>query len=153
MEWIDATGVTHSFESLSHGRTLIVVFYRGEWCPYCSRYLASWSDLSAVISEKDAVLVAISPEVAEKQQLMVEKIQSPYLFLSDPNSALAKSWGISDEVSGKLKERLAGDQETEHPELPVPMTVVVGPDRIVRYVHYDPDYKHRPDPLEVVKWL
>jgi|GEM_PF-1887356 len=153
MEWQDANGVHHTFESLSGGKTLIVVFYRGEWCPYCSRYLSAWTDLATLIDEKDAVLVALSPEVPEKQKAMIDKTESPFLFVSDPNSVLARSWGISKPVSGKLVERLATDQETDAPELPVPMTVVIGPDRVVRYLHFDPDYQKRPDPMEVVKWL
>ncbi|MBI1316532.1 redoxin domain-containing protein [bacterium] len=153
MEWVDAAGSHHSFESLSGGKTLVLVFYRGEWCPYCSRYLSAWIDLATLIDEKDAVLVAISPEFPEKQKALIDKTEWPFMLVSDPNSVLARAWGISRPVSGKLREQLATDQETDDPELPVPMTVVVGPDRVVRYLHFDPDYKNRPDPLEVVKWL
>src|SRR5258708_6668360 len=44
---------------------VILVFYRGYWCPYCNRELQRLQDSLQLITEKGAQLVAITPEKQE----------------------------------------------------------------------------------------
>ena len=37
--------------------------------------------------------------------------------------------------------------------LPVPATFIIDPDRIIRYIHYDPNYKKRSSVAEVLRNL
>ena len=42
-----------------------LMFYRGHWCKYCNRQLEELSDSLALIIEKGASVVAVTPEVME----------------------------------------------------------------------------------------
>src|ERR1700753_596676 len=66
----DARGkAVHSKDLLSVG-TLIVKFFRGRWCSYCSTELEIWRDLYGRIREHGAVMVAISPQTARQNDFM-----------------------------------------------------------------------------------
>ena len=42
---------------------VIVVFYRGSWCPFCSRYLKKLQDSLQAIQAKGASIVVITPRL------------------------------------------------------------------------------------------
>src|SRR4051812_14783525 len=41
---------------------LVVTFYRGGWCPYCSLELRAYQQASPEIEQRGAKLIAVSPE-------------------------------------------------------------------------------------------
>ena len=45
-----------SHEILKTAR-MVLVFYRGEWCPYCNRHLGNLADSASYIREKNAQLM------------------------------------------------------------------------------------------------
>src|SRR5690606_31272279 len=61
----DIHGESVELEDLSARGPLVVVFYRGGWCPYCNKALAKWQDSLHKLSAAGATLVAISPETAD----------------------------------------------------------------------------------------
>src|SRR5687767_3980125 len=44
---------------------VVLVFYRGEWCPYCNKELSRLQDSLQLITEKGATVIAVSPEKPE----------------------------------------------------------------------------------------
>src|SRR5258705_10080611 len=44
---------------------VVLVFYRGYWCPYCNRELKKLEDSLQFILDKGAQLVAVTPEKPE----------------------------------------------------------------------------------------
>src|SRR5689334_3030847 len=51
-------------ELLKKGK-VVLVFYRGYWCPYCNKELSHLQDSLSLITEKGATLVAIAAEKPE----------------------------------------------------------------------------------------
>ena len=43
-------------------KDIILIFYRGHWCAACDMYLSNISDSLNLLSEKGAIVVAITPE-------------------------------------------------------------------------------------------
>jgi peroxiredoxin len=41
---------------------LVVMFYRGYWCPYCNRQMSQIADSMMMITDLGATVVAITPE-------------------------------------------------------------------------------------------
>src|SRR4051812_23628396 len=58
----DQEGKEISLKELRKKGNVVVVFYRGNWCPYCSRYLKKLQDSLELIRGKGAQLVVITPE-------------------------------------------------------------------------------------------
>src|SRR4029077_2245810 len=62
---------------------VVLVFYRGEWCPYCNRELAHLQDSLQMITDKGATVIAVTPEKPENIQKTVEKTKAGYSILCD----------------------------------------------------------------------
>ena len=61
----DANGESQSLsDALSKG-SILLVFYRGEWCPYCTKYLSQLSEAEDLFSEKGILIMAVSAENGE----------------------------------------------------------------------------------------
>src|SRR5438270_10755988 len=61
----DQNGQQVSLKELRKKGPVVVVFYRGYWCPYCNKYLKKLQDSLQLITDKHATLVAITPEAKE----------------------------------------------------------------------------------------
>ena len=59
-------------EKLKKG-PVVLIFYRGYWCPYCSKQLKKLEDSLLQITNKGATLIAITPEQSENIRMSVEK--------------------------------------------------------------------------------
>src|ERR1700733_15362851 len=64
--------VFHLKSSLIKGPVLLVL-YRGQWCPYCNKELKALEDSLTLIIRKGATLVAVSPELQENVNKTIAK--------------------------------------------------------------------------------
>lgn len=149
-----------SAELLKQG-PLVLVFYRGAWCPYCNLTVAAYADVQDEIERTGATLVAISPEAPDAAAAMAQKEGLGFPVLTDVNNAYARALGIVYEMPPDLAalyqqfniplEPKAGTEDTY--ELPLSATYVIDTDRTVRYAFLEADYKKRAEPAEVVDVL
>ena len=113
--------------------------------------------------ELGATLVAVTPQLAEHSQGLIEKYKLNFDMLSDPGNAYAAELGIRFEVPPDVKEVYSGfgidlpkSNGDDSWTLPMPARLVVDGGGIVRTVDIDPDYTRRPEPqktLDEVKTL
>ena len=139
----------------------VLIFYRGGWCPYCSRNLGQLQEVEAEIIKYGYQIIAISPDRPGKLSESIDKHKMNYLLLSDSNMAAAKAFGIafkSDETIIKKYDEYGIDlydaSGEKHYSLPVPSVFVVGIDGVIKFEYVNPNYKVRLDPsilLSVVK--
>ncbi len=74
-------------------KTTVLIVYRGGWCPYCSKQLASIQNIEQQIADLGAQIIAVSPDSPEK--LAESKIDSPnYQLLSDDSLTLSQALGL-----------------------------------------------------------
>src|SRR5262249_39781272 len=52
---------------------VVLIFYRGEWCPYCNLMLRTYGLRAAEFAERGARLVAVSPQTPDNSLTMSEK--------------------------------------------------------------------------------
>src|SRR6266516_8059946 len=69
----DQNGKEINLKDLRKTGPVVLVFYRGYWCPYCNKYLKTLEDSLDQIKEKGAQLVAISPEKDSGVSKTIEK--------------------------------------------------------------------------------
>ncbi|WP_022900029.1 peroxiredoxin-like family protein [Humibacter albus] len=140
------------------GRTAVVVFYRGAWCPYCNLALSAYRrELSPILVERDAVLVAVSPQKPDGSLTMKQKHDLDFAVLSDPGNRLASLLGILTRPSDDARhaqlehgldlEQVNADGTTT---LPMPTTAIVDRMGNLAWIDVHPDYSSRTEPSEIV---
>jgi peroxiredoxin len=151
-------GVWHLAEHLDQGdqASLVVVFYRGTWCTYCSLYLRGLLEVRSQLSEARASLIAVSPEAAPAgENAGADDARFPVLI--DRAGEVAEQFGLTfemDDAAKKLLKSSGLDLEKRNADgrwtLPVPGTFVIDRSGVVVYAHVDADYRTRPEPQEIV---
>jgi peroxiredoxin len=69
-------------------RPLLLVWFRGSWCPYCRRQLAELAAEVRRHPRADVRLVAVSPDPPEPLHRLAEELRVPFPLLSDPDQRL-----------------------------------------------------------------
>jgi peroxiredoxin len=140
------------------GQPSVVIFYRGGWCPYCVRHLAALAEVEADLLAAGYKLVALSPDRPAKlrEKPALEKLN--YTLLSDSPATAARAFGLAfqvpDELVAKYKNEykidLEGDSGQTHHLLPHPAVFIVDAGGVIRFVHFDPDYRVRITPEKIL---
>ena len=55
---------------------VVLIFYRGQWCPYCNKQLKKLEDSLQLIKNKGARLIAVTPEKPEFISKTIEKTKA-----------------------------------------------------------------------------
>jgi peroxiredoxin len=139
----------------------VVVFYRGAWCPYCNIALNSYqSELVPELARRGVRLVAISPQAPDASLSMQEKNGLTFTVLSDPGNQLAKAAGILTAPSSEVRAaqlQLGLDLTAVNADgtiqIPMPTTIIVTADHLVRWVDVHPDYSTRSEPDQILAAL
>lgn len=156
----DAFDKDVSSEELLKNGHIVLVFYRGAWCPYCNLYLRGLQRNLAEFSERGAQLVAISVEPPDRSLSVVRKNELEYTVLSDPGLDTARKFGIVyalPEVLDTAVKSVGLDigkyNGTEKPELPLSATYVASKEGKIEFAFHDVNYKKRAAPEEIIKVL
>jgi peroxiredoxin len=112
---------------------VVLVFYRGDWCPYCNGQLASYAREFEEFEERGAQIAGISVDPPANNAMMVGKLLLPFPLLSDPEGELARLCGLWNAEEG----------------VAVPSVVVVDQSGEVRYLYSATDVADRPKDEEV----
>lgn len=136
----------------------VLIFYRGGWCPFCNRQMSGLQGIVKDLQDSGYQLLAISPDSPIELGKSIEKHSLTYTLLSDSDAKAIRAFGLAfrvdDGTYGRMLsfgvdlEKASGEK---HHDLPVPAVYIVGMDGVIQFVHYDPDFKKRMDPAEIVK--
>ncbi len=139
---------------------LVIVFYRGAWCPFCNKYLHTLQQNLTQIRANGGDLVAISAEPADRAMAVAKKNELLFTVLSDPNLTVARKFGIVYQLPPETDEKYKGfgidlvkTNSTEKPELPISATYVVDKTGKIVFAHIEPDYKKRAEPAAIIEAL
>lgn len=144
---------------LQHG-PLVLSFYRGMWCPFCSAELEALHEVEPRIKAAGATLVAISPE-ARGVPLQVKRERNfRFEILSDLDNGLALTFGLVHPVTPEFVDVFtkAGTQfpliyGNDSWFLPLPGTFIVGGDGVIVHAYVNPEFRERLDPERIVELL
>ncbi len=130
---------------------VIVMFYRGNWCPYCNKQLKAYTDSLSFLIAKGAQVIAVSPETVEGVAKTKEKTKTTIQIISDKKLKISKAYGVNYAVDATTVEKYKGyglDFEkmngTNGANLPVPAVYIIGKDGLIKYVYFNTDYSKRP---------
>lgn len=157
---IDANGTLVESSNLLKQGNLVVVFYRGSWCPFCNLYLQNLQKNLAQIKAAGGNLVAVSVENPDNSLSVARKNELDFTVLSDPNLTVAKQFGIvyqmpkeTDELYKSRGLDVAKHNEMEKAELPLSATYVINRKGEIVYAFLEPDYKKRAAPETIIETL
>ena len=156
----DSNGrLVRSTDVLSRG-PLVVLFFRGRWCPYCIATVEAWQRFLPEMQKHHASLLAISPQTIKQNNLMAEQHRLSFPLLSDPGNKVAKQFGVAYKLPQDLQELnrrilvnlefINGDKSWE---LPMPATFLIASDRQILFAEAHPDYTQRTEPQRVLNRL
>jgi len=157
----DSFGKKFDLGDALNGKTTVITFYRGGWCPYCNLELREYQALLAEFISAGAQVIAISFEKPEVSLLTSEQNSLRFPLLADEQGLLAKELGILFELTNDVKalyQKFGHDlpARNDHTDwrLPVPATYLVGPTGRISVAKVAADYRTRAEPkhlLELVK--
>jgi peroxiredoxin len=144
----DEAGRLVTLDSLTSQGPLVVMFYRGHWCPYCRL------NVSAVIKAQDRIaalggqIVAIMPETQKYTRQFKSDSGAPFPVLTDLDNGYALSLNLAIWVGPEIQQLLSyldisRFQGGDDWMLPIPATFVVGRDGLVKARFIDPDFRKR----------
>ena len=156
----DSTGSTVTSKKLLESGNLVLVFYRGSWCPFCNKYLHTLQTRLADIKAAGGTLVAISVENPDASMAIAKKNELNFTVLSDPNLDTARKLGIVYQLPPETNEKyigygidLAKQNSMEKPELPLAATYIINKKGIITYAFIETDYKKRAEPDVIIENL
>jgi peroxiredoxin len=147
----DQNGTEVRLKELLKKGKVVLVFYRGHWCPYCNKALSRLQDSLQFITEKGATLLAVSPEKTENISKTVEKTKAAYSVLHDEGLKIMKAYDVAFEVPENTVTRYKNadiDIEkingTNGKYLPIPAVFIIDKESTITYRFFESDYKKRP---------
>lgn len=156
----DARGGEVALEDLLTHGPVVLVFYRGAWCPYCNLQLAAFQGALADIEAAGARLVAISPQTPDQSLSFAEQRALEFPVLTDAGNRIAAAYGLaytaSAEATNTLRElgvELSSFNGEDTNKLPAAATFVIGQDGHIRFASVSGDYRWRVGPEEVLAVL
>lgn len=93
-----AGGVLDLRERLGRG-PLVVVFFRGHWCPYCRRYLAKLQKHLHRYTALGAEVVGVSPEGPEVSRRLAGELGLGFPVVSDEGGRVIDAYGVRNTFS------------------------------------------------------
>jgi peroxiredoxin len=136
---------------------VVLVFYRGQWCPYCNKELSRLQDSLQLIKDKGATLIAVTPEKPENVSKTVEKTKAEYSILYDEGLKIMKAYDVEFEVPENTLTRyrnagldIEANNGSNGKYLPVPAVFIIDKESTITYRFFEPDYKKRPSVLELL---
>jgi len=148
-----------NLHKLVGAKPTVLIFYRGGWCPFCTRHLSDLVGIEKDLETAGAQLLAISMDQPSKLRETPQRDKLGYRLLSDSDANAAKAFGIvfqvEDALVKKYKDAYRIDLEAAsgrtHHLLPHPAVFVADTDGRIRFAHVNPDYKVRLEPAKILE--
>ena len=153
----DINGRKYSLSKILKDGPAVLVFYRGEWCPFCNLQLRALEKVYPDLKKLGASLVGITPQkFTETDKASSSSLTFP--LLSDVKGDSLRDYRllyrIPEEMQKVYKERYNIDLEKHNGEgrwvLPVTATYIVDRKGLIRAGMVDLDYTRRMEPADIL---
>jgi hypothetical protein len=90
----NATNKQITSDSLLARGPILIIFYRGAWCPFCNLFVRAYQSHLPQFKAHGVQLVAITAEVPDKALVTAQKNELQFPVLSDTGLIFARKLGI-----------------------------------------------------------
>jgi peroxiredoxin len=154
----DIDGRSVQLSQLRQRGPLLLAFYRGGWCPYCSFEIHGLTKAYPEFQRRGVTPVAISVDRPEESNKTKAAYVIPFPVLSDSDLAAHRAFRVVHEATPAEAERLrqlgidlARASGRVHHSFAVPAFFLVDRSGVVRWAHADEDYKVRPSTEQLLR--
>ncbi len=131
-----------------HGTATVMLFVRGNWCPFCTSQVENLTVHYKDIIDLGARLIIVTPKPQETTRRVAAFFEVEFDFWLDDDLSVARQLGLLHE-SG-----VPGDHQREYGADTVwPTALVVDPDGIIRYTNLSKFIVDRPNPEILLREL
>ena len=146
----------YEFDPQSLERPVVVISFRGGWCPFCNMHL---SELKDVVDDVDALGVEVLFLSGDRPELLYKSLKREtqddianlnYRILSDADAQAAIAFGIAFKASQRTIGRrhdkgqdIANSSMAQHGILPVPSVFAIDKNGVIAFAYSNPNYKIR----------
>ncbi len=131
-----------------HGAPAVILFVRGNWCPFCSKQVSNLTSHYKDIVDLGARLVFITPKPLETTRRVAQFFEVEFEFWQDQDLEIATQLGLLQ------KSGVPGEHQQEYGTDTVwPTAIVTDAAGIIRYVSLSKFIADRPDPERLVSEL
>lgn len=159
----DQNGNEVVFKDLRKKGNIVVVFVRGDWCPYCNRFLKKLQDSLPLIQARHAQLIAITPEAQEGIDSTIAKTGVTFPIIYDSAMKITDAYRGTSKVDDRTLVRyknsnppidlLKLNNQRNEAFLPVTAVYVVNNEGSVTFRYFDEDYRKRVSVKEILDAL
>lgn len=136
---------------LKENKSVVLFFYRGQWCPYCNKQIKNLQDSLQFLTAKGAYVIGVSPETDANVNKTVAKTKATFSLVSDKDYGIMKAYkvdyameqGLADKYKKNGLDVAIANGKTDY-VLPVAATYIIDKTGKINYVFFDNDYKKRP---------
>ena len=96
----DTKGFSRSMSDIMGKNGLLLIFYRGSFCPYCVGQLASMSRYTAQLRKLGVNTIAVSVDSVAENDALSRQLRFSFPILSDSKLTAIKSYGVAEEKVG-----------------------------------------------------
>ncbi len=153
-------GKTVSLTSLHQEKPLVIVFFRGGWCPICTRHTQQLIKVYPELKEQGYEMIGVSPDSVESTKANIVKGSIPFPLYSDSELSATSGFGLAFKVDDATVAKYKGfgiDLEKTsgqtHHALPIPAIYVVSREGLITFAHSNPDYRQRLDVKVLLKQI
>ena len=156
----DAFGIKVKLSVLLKQGPVVLVFYRGAWCPFCNLHLHTLNKSLSEIERLGGQLVTITPQKPDMSAAQIKKSNYSFRVLSDLDNSTMKAYRLFYKMDAdliKLYKKLGLDVAIFNGPgryvLPVPGSFVIDQKGVIVARHASTDYTQRMEPAAIIKAL
>lgn len=148
---VTVEGTPFTDADLRERAPIVVIFYRGGWCPYCNAQVREMATRYGDFTAKGVDVVMASADAPDAAALTKRAYEVPFSLVADPDLAMHDAFGVAFEVPPADVARLESFgisleawSGRAHHRIAVPSIFFVDASGTVRWAHAARDYKRRP---------
>ncbi len=130
------------------GNPVVMIFVRGNWCPFCSRQVKNMTGYYKDIVDLGAKLILVTPKPLETTQRVAEFFDVEFEFWLDESLAATRELGLL------LESAVPKDYYPEYGSDTIwPTSLVIDAEGVIRYVELSKHIIDRPNPKTLLREL
>jgi peroxiredoxin len=156
----DAGGAKHRLTDYLARGPVLLLFFRGGWCPYCTLTLRAYEDIAPDIRNAGGAILALSPQKASRAAMVQESNCVSFPILVDCKNRVATDFGVlgqarpmTRQVFSKLGCNIPEENNAEDWMLPRASEFLIDTDGTIRMAHVSPVSYERTEPREALAAL
>ncbi|CAA6812534.1 MAG: Peroxiredoxin [uncultured Campylobacterales bacterium] len=141
---------------------VVLVFYRGGWCPYCNVQLRELqANVLPTVNKMGAKLVAISVDKPDEALKTKDQNTLGMILLSDSDAKILKDYKVDYKVPMELVNKYKNNYKIDIEKasgnknhiIAIPAVYVIGQDKKIKFEYIDENYKVRAQTEDILKAL